>query len=149
MRVAAIDCGTNSIRLLIADAAESTPEDEAATPVLTEVLRRTEVVRLGQGVDLGGAQAHDGELGGDEEAVEQDQEQGEQNETEVGEVDGSGKTRGGVHEGSNWPGIARGWSFATLNASIQRTRCTTCAAAKWQVKVLPLPGTLLISRLPR
>ena len=25
MRVAAIDCGTNSIRLLIADAAESTP----------------------------------------------------------------------------------------------------------------------------
>ena len=54
MRVAAIDCGTNSIRLLIADAAEVTPEDEAATPVLTEVLRRTEVVRLGQGVDRTG-----------------------------------------------------------------------------------------------
>lgn len=54
MRVAAIDCGTNSIRLLIADAAEATPEEEAATPVLTEVLRRTEVVRLGQGVDRTG-----------------------------------------------------------------------------------------------
>lgn len=54
MRVAAIDCGTNSIRLLIADAAEVTPENEAATPVLTEVLRRTEVVRLGQGVDRTG-----------------------------------------------------------------------------------------------
>lgn len=53
MRVAAIDCGTNSIRLLIADAAEAAPEDEG-TPVLTEVLRRAEVVRLGQGVDRTG-----------------------------------------------------------------------------------------------
>lgn len=41
-RVAAIDCGTNSIRLLIADAA---PEG------LTDVTRQMEVVRLGQGVD--------------------------------------------------------------------------------------------------
>jgi exopolyphosphatase / guanosine-5'-triphosphate,3'-diphosphate pyrophosphatase len=41
-RVAAIDCGTNSIRLLVADVAH----DE-----LTEVDRRLEIVRLGQGVD--------------------------------------------------------------------------------------------------
>lgn len=48
-RVAAIDCGTNSIRLLIADI-EQGPEG----PVLTDVLRRMRVVRLGQGVDATG-----------------------------------------------------------------------------------------------
>ncbi len=46
-RVAAIDCGTNSIRLLVADIA-----DPAGT--LTTVVRRMEVVRLGQGVDRTG-----------------------------------------------------------------------------------------------
>lgn len=45
-RVAAIDCGTNSIRLLIAD------RDESGR--LTDVVRRTEIVRLGQGVDVTG-----------------------------------------------------------------------------------------------
>lgn len=77
-RVAAIDCGTNSIRLLIADgagASESSPSDGhgtvgagvsspgAAEMVgsdresaggLTEVDRRVELVRLGQGVDATG-----------------------------------------------------------------------------------------------
>ena len=42
MRVAAIDCGTNSIRLLIADIAGGN---------FKEVDRRMEIVRLGQGVD--------------------------------------------------------------------------------------------------
>lgn len=42
MRVAAIDCGTNSVRLLVADVEDDT---------LTEVERRMEIVRLGQGVD--------------------------------------------------------------------------------------------------
>ncbi|MFG2560515.1 exopolyphosphatase [Streptomyces sp. NPDC048496] len=46
-RVAAIDCGTNSIRLLVADADPSTGE-------LTELDRRMEIVRLGQGVDRTG-----------------------------------------------------------------------------------------------
>lgn len=41
-RVAAIDCGTNSIRLLIADIAGDN---------FKEVLRTMEIVRLGQGVD--------------------------------------------------------------------------------------------------
>lgn len=45
MRVAAIDCGTNSIRLLIADVADGR---------LTDVARRMEVVRLGEGVDRTG-----------------------------------------------------------------------------------------------
>jgi exopolyphosphatase/guanosine-5'-triphosphate,3'-diphosphate pyrophosphatase len=45
-RVAAIDCGTNSIRLLIADV----PDQGAHT----DVLRRMEVVRLGEGVDATG-----------------------------------------------------------------------------------------------
>ncbi len=45
-RVAAIDCGTNSIRLLIADVPPSGPH--------VEVLRRMEVVRLGEGVDATG-----------------------------------------------------------------------------------------------
>lgn len=44
-RVAAVDCGTNSLRLLIADVAEGG---------LTDVVRRTEIVRLGQGVDRTG-----------------------------------------------------------------------------------------------
>jgi len=43
--VAAIDCGTNSIRLLIADVADGR---------LTDVVRRLEIVRLGQGVDRTG-----------------------------------------------------------------------------------------------
>jgi len=42
MRVAAIDCGTNSIRLLIADIDGSN---------FREVIRDMEIVRLGQGVD--------------------------------------------------------------------------------------------------
>src|SRR4051812_50152470 len=45
-RVAAIDCGTNSIRLLIADVPPEGPH--------TDLLRRMEVVRLGQGVDATG-----------------------------------------------------------------------------------------------
>jgi exopolyphosphatase/guanosine-5'-triphosphate,3'-diphosphate pyrophosphatase len=45
-RVAAIDCGTNSIRLLVADVP---PEGGH-----TDLLRRMEVVRLGQGVDSTG-----------------------------------------------------------------------------------------------
>ncbi|GAA3302863.1 Ppx/GppA phosphatase family protein [Streptomyces cinereospinus] len=46
-RVAAIDCGTNSIRLLVADADPETGE-------LTDLDRRMTVVRLGQGVDRTG-----------------------------------------------------------------------------------------------
>ena len=45
MRVAAIDCGTNSIRLLIADIDGSS---------FREVVRDMEIVRLGQGVDQTG-----------------------------------------------------------------------------------------------
>jgi exopolyphosphatase / guanosine-5'-triphosphate,3'-diphosphate pyrophosphatase len=45
MRVAAIDCGTNSIRLLIADVAGDR---------LTDVARRMRIVRLGEGVDRTG-----------------------------------------------------------------------------------------------
>jgi exopolyphosphatase/guanosine-5'-triphosphate,3'-diphosphate pyrophosphatase len=48
-RVAAIDCGTNSIRLLVADAIE-TPQGVR----LTDVDRRMLIVRLGQGVDATG-----------------------------------------------------------------------------------------------
>ncbi|KSU74986.1 exopolyphosphatase / guanosine-5'-triphosphate,3'-diphosphate pyrophosphatase [Pseudarthrobacter enclensis] len=48
-RVAAIDCGTNSIRLLIADIDRS----EGSTR-LTDVVREMRVVRLGEGVDATG-----------------------------------------------------------------------------------------------
>jgi exopolyphosphatase/guanosine-5'-triphosphate,3'-diphosphate pyrophosphatase len=51
-RVAAIDCGTNSIRLLVADV-------DAGTGALTDLDRRMEVVRLGQGVDRTGRLAAD------------------------------------------------------------------------------------------
>jgi len=46
-RVAAIDCGTNSLRLLIADIDPETGETE-------DVDRRMEIVRLGEGVDRTG-----------------------------------------------------------------------------------------------
>lgn len=45
MRVAAIDCGTNSIRLLIADVLDDH---------LIDVTRRMQIVRLGEGVDRTG-----------------------------------------------------------------------------------------------
>jgi exopolyphosphatase/guanosine-5'-triphosphate,3'-diphosphate pyrophosphatase len=44
-RVAAIDCGTNSVRLLVADVSDDT---------LVDVERRMEIVRLGQDVDRTG-----------------------------------------------------------------------------------------------
>ena len=44
-RVAAIDCGTNSIRLLIADITDGN---------FREIIREMEIVRLGQGVDATG-----------------------------------------------------------------------------------------------
>ncbi|MEU0569671.1 Ppx/GppA phosphatase family protein [Nonomuraea sp. NPDC005983] len=50
MRVAAIDCGTNSVRLLVADLGGAE---------LVEVERRMEIVRLGQGVDRTGRLAPD------------------------------------------------------------------------------------------
>lgn len=46
MRVAAIDCGTNSIRLLVADVAGG---------ALVDIERLMEIVRLGEGVDRTGA----------------------------------------------------------------------------------------------
>jgi exopolyphosphatase/guanosine-5'-triphosphate,3'-diphosphate pyrophosphatase len=48
-RVAVIDCGTNTIRLLVADPGPSTGSGSGVT--LREVDRRLELVRLGQGVD--------------------------------------------------------------------------------------------------
>ncbi len=46
-RVAAVDCGTNSLRLLVADV-------DLGRGALTDVDRRMEIVRLGQGVDRTG-----------------------------------------------------------------------------------------------
>ncbi|HEX5595867.1 MAG TPA: Ppx/GppA phosphatase family protein [Micromonosporaceae bacterium] len=58
--MAAIDCGTNSIRLLVADLPPAIPANPAAahgggpaTPLAT-VVRRMEIVRLGQDVDRTG-----------------------------------------------------------------------------------------------
>ncbi|MCU0284621.1 MAG: Ppx/GppA family phosphatase [Candidatus Nanopelagicales bacterium] len=52
VRAAAIDCGTNSIRLLVADV-------DPATGRATDVVRELRIVRLGQGVDATGAFAPD------------------------------------------------------------------------------------------
>jgi exopolyphosphatase/guanosine-5'-triphosphate,3'-diphosphate pyrophosphatase len=46
-RVAAVDCGTNSLRLLVADVDRDRAE-------LTDLTRRMEIVRLGEGVDQTG-----------------------------------------------------------------------------------------------
>ncbi|HSK54227.1 MAG TPA: Ppx/GppA phosphatase family protein [Jiangellales bacterium] len=51
-RVAAVDCGTNSIRLLVADV-------DTATATQVDLDRRMEIVRLGQGVDRTGRLAPD------------------------------------------------------------------------------------------
>ena len=51
-RVGAIDCGTNSIRLLIADV-------DPDSGMLTDLVRRMEIVRLGHGVDKTGLIAAD------------------------------------------------------------------------------------------
>lgn len=51
-RVAAYDCGTNSLRLLVADV-------DHATGTLVDVERRMEIVRLGEGVDRTGRIAPD------------------------------------------------------------------------------------------
>ncbi|WP_432492078.1 exopolyphosphatase [Kineococcus gypseus] len=48
MRVAAVDCGTNSLRLLVADV-------DPVAGTLVDVERTVRVVRLGQGVDATGA----------------------------------------------------------------------------------------------
>lgn len=50
IRVGAIDCGTNSLRLLIADI-------DPVTGRLTDLVRRMEIVRLGHGVDTTGVLA--------------------------------------------------------------------------------------------
>ena len=50
MRVAGIDCGTNSIRLLVADVAR----EPDGRPRLADVHREMRVVRLGEGVDATG-----------------------------------------------------------------------------------------------
>jgi exopolyphosphatase/guanosine-5'-triphosphate,3'-diphosphate pyrophosphatase len=52
VRVAALDCGTHSLRLLVADVDES-------TGTLTDVVRTMQIVRLGQGVDASKALASD------------------------------------------------------------------------------------------
>lgn len=73
-RVAVIDVGTNSTRLLIADVAVGGTRDDAgrttgesagralgeATPRVSEVERRSRVTRLGRGVDLSGQLSVDG-----------------------------------------------------------------------------------------
>jgi exopolyphosphatase/guanosine-5'-triphosphate,3'-diphosphate pyrophosphatase len=52
VRVAVLDIGTNSTRLLIADV-------DSATGAVEELLRRSQVTRLGDGVDAGGSLSDD------------------------------------------------------------------------------------------
>jgi exopolyphosphatase/guanosine-5'-triphosphate,3'-diphosphate pyrophosphatase len=54
MRVAVVDIGTNSTRLLIADVDPGTPGGAVA-----DILRKSRVTRLGAGVDSGGALSAD------------------------------------------------------------------------------------------
>lgn len=54
MRVAAIDCGTNSIRLLIADVVAVSAAEPDGAQHMSDVHREMRVVRLGQGVDVTG-----------------------------------------------------------------------------------------------
>ncbi|HSP61055.1 MAG TPA: Ppx/GppA phosphatase family protein [Ornithinimicrobium sp.] len=49
-RVGAVDCGTNSIRLLVADVHEL----DDGSPTLHEITRQLQIVRLGEGLDATG-----------------------------------------------------------------------------------------------
>jgi len=57
-RVAAIDCGTNSIRLLVADVSADSANGDGR-PTLRDVHREMRIVRLGQGVDATGLLARE------------------------------------------------------------------------------------------
>ncbi|MGL5829523.1 MAG: Ppx/GppA phosphatase family protein, partial [Angustibacter sp.] len=50
-RVAAYDCGTNSLRLLVAEVNPSSTDPTSTAPAVTQIDRRMELVRLGEGVD--------------------------------------------------------------------------------------------------
>ena len=58
-RIAVIDIGTNSTRLLVADVTRTSQREGGQTPfnVVTEVERRSTVTRLGRGVDTSGTLA--------------------------------------------------------------------------------------------
>ena len=71
----------------------------------------------GDGLHLGRAQLDHGEFGGHEETVEQNEEEGEQDKAEIGEVGGNAETRGRVHGGSGWPMIRARWLFARAFSS--------------------------------
>ena len=58
MRVAAIDCGTNSIRLLVADLNPADPQPQGVVDLQkVDLHREMRIVRLGQGVDRTGVLA--------------------------------------------------------------------------------------------
>ncbi len=59
----------------------------------------TPAMPTGNRFHLGGAQFDHSELGGDEEAVEQHEEQGKENQAEIGKVGRGSVTGGRVHEG--------------------------------------------------
>jgi exopolyphosphatase/guanosine-5'-triphosphate,3'-diphosphate pyrophosphatase len=54
VRVAVVDIGTNSTRLLVADVAPAAGDRDGRARVVDEIDRRTVVTRLGQGVDATG-----------------------------------------------------------------------------------------------
>jgi exopolyphosphatase / guanosine-5'-triphosphate,3'-diphosphate pyrophosphatase len=54
VRVAVVDIGTNSTRLLVADVAPAAGDRDGRARVVEEIDRRTVVTRLGQGVDATG-----------------------------------------------------------------------------------------------
>ena len=56
-------------------------------------------VLLGDGFHAGGAELDHGELGGDEEAIEQDEEKREEDQAGIGEIGGDAGTRRRVHGG--------------------------------------------------
>ncbi|MFT8638156.1 MAG: exopolyphosphatase [Pseudoclavibacter sp.] len=53
-RVAAFDCGTNTVRLLVAEDGGAAGTPDGPAPHLRELRRRSEIVRLGEGIDRTG-----------------------------------------------------------------------------------------------
>ena len=104
------------------------------------------------GLHLGRAQLDHGELGGDEETVEQNEEQGNNRGRDRRKCGGGELER--VHGAlglakDRYRVAADEGDYPQPQKAVRYPAAVRHWAGKWQVKVLPLPGTLVMSSRAR